>query len=131
MGQNENIDFESGIDMEEHQMRIAIPVSGGKLAEHFGHCEQFALIDVDKMKKEVLTKVLVDAPPHQPGLLPKWLADQGANVVIAGGMGRKARELFEQNSIAVVIGASERSPELIVSCYLHDSLNTGENICGH
>jgi len=112
-------------------MRIAIPVTGGKLAEHFGHCEQFALIDVDQNQKSILTEVMVDAPPHQPGLLPKWLADQGTNVVIAGGMGHKARELFEQNSITVVIGAAEKNPELIATSYMHGSLNTGENICGH
>lgn len=112
-------------------MRIAIPITGEKLAEHFGHCEQFALIDVDQDNRAILGKVLVDAPPHEPGLLPEWLAKRGANVVIAGGMGRKAQQLFAQNGISVVIGASGKFPEQIVTSYLYGTLSTGENICGH
>jgi ATP-binding protein involved in chromosome partitioning len=112
-------------------MRIAIPVTGGRLAEHFGHCDQFALIDVDHGGKSVVAKVLVDAPPHQPGLLPKWLAERGTQVVIAGGMGWKARQHFEQNGITVVIGALETIPERIVDAYLQGTLHTGENLCGH
>ncbi len=54
-------------------MRIAIPVADGKLAAHFGHCEKFALIDVDEEKKEILANEMTEAPPHQPGLLPVWL----------------------------------------------------------
>lgn len=29
-------------------MKIAIPMAGGQLCMHFGHCEQFALVDVDE-----------------------------------------------------------------------------------
>ncbi len=31
-------------------MRFAVPLSGGMISPHFGHCEQFALIDVDATK---------------------------------------------------------------------------------
>ena len=65
-------------------MKYAVPVSGGVMCSHFGHCEHFALIDVDEAKKEIVKKVLVPAPEHQPGLLPPWLAQQGVNCVIAG-----------------------------------------------
>ena len=34
-------------------MKYAVPVSGGVMCSHFGHCEQFALIDVDEKNKEV------------------------------------------------------------------------------
>lgn len=112
-------------------MRIAIPVAGGKLATHFGHCDEFALIDVDLGQKAILTKVLIDAPPHQPGLLPQWLAERDVQTVIAGGMGQKAQWLFAQSGIEVVIGASSVHPEEIVSDYLKGTLQTGENICDH
>lgn len=112
-------------------MRIAIPVANGKLAAHFGHCEKFALIDVDQEQKTILGKEVVDAPPHQPGLLPVWLADREAEVIIAGGMGQRAQSLFSQNGITVVIGASSEIPEKIVSDYLYGTLRTGENICDH
>ena len=68
-------------------MRIAIPLANGKLSMHFGHCECFALIDVDTVEKKVMNRENVDAPPHQPGMLPPWLAGHGAHLIIAGGGG--------------------------------------------
>lgn len=64
-------------------MRYATPVEGRHLAQHFGHCEQFALIDADEERKEMLRKEVVPSPGHQPGLLPQWLAEQGVSVVIS------------------------------------------------
>jgi len=112
-------------------MRYAIPVSGGMVSPHFGHCEQFALIDVDEAKKEIIRKELVPSPGHQPGLLPEWLAEQGVAFVIAGGMGSRAQSLFQQNRIGVIIGAMESDPEKAVLNYLNGLLTTGDNICDH
>jgi ATP-binding protein involved in chromosome partitioning len=112
-------------------MRYAIPVSGGVLSPHFGHCEQFALIDVDEDKKEIIKKELVPSPAHEPGLLPKWLAEQGVNLVIAGGMGPRAQDLFQQNNIGVIIGTMESDPEKAVQNHLKGQLATGDNICDH
>jgi ATP-binding protein involved in chromosome partitioning len=112
-------------------MRYAIPVSSGGLSAHFGHCEHFALIDADEEKRGIARKELVPSPGHQPGLLPEWLAEQGVSVVIASGMGSRARNLFQQNRIQVVIGAQESDPETAVLNYLDGVLATGDNICDH
>jgi predicted Fe-Mo cluster-binding NifX family protein len=112
-------------------MRYAIPVSGGMVSEHFGHCEQFALIDVDEEGKKILRKELVPSPGHQPGLLPQWLAEEGVSVVIAGGMGSRAQGLFKESHIDVVIGVLESDPEKAVVAYLSGALDTGDNICDH
>ena len=112
-------------------MRYAVPVSSGGLSAHFGHCEHFALFDVDKEKKEIISKELVPSPGHQPGLLPEWLAEQGVSLVIAGGMGSRAHNLFQQNRIGVVIGALEGDPEKAVLNYLNGTLATEDNICDH
>jgi predicted Fe-Mo cluster-binding NifX family protein len=112
-------------------MRIAIPVAEGKLAVHFGHCETFALIDVDVEKKEILHAQEIDAPDHQPGLLPGWLGQRGAHLIIAGGMGQRAQSLFGEQGIQVVIGVSAQAPETLVKAYLEGTLQTGENICDH
>ncbi|HOW27158.1 MAG TPA: NifB/NifX family molybdenum-iron cluster-binding protein [Elusimicrobiota bacterium] len=112
-------------------MKIAIPIVAGKLSAHFGHCESFAILDVDTSAKKILKRDDIKAPPHQPGLLPPWLAQQGANVIIAGGMGGHAQELFAQYSIRVVLGAPSDTPEEIVRCYLNGSLQSGLNVCDH
>ena len=112
-------------------MRIAIPVAAGALCMHFGHCEQFALVDVDEGAKTILKTDYVTPPPHEPGVLPRWLHEQGANVIIAGGMGQRAQALFAQNGIQVLVGAPGGSPEDIASAYLNQTLQVGDNACDH
>jgi predicted Fe-Mo cluster-binding NifX family protein len=112
-------------------MRIAIPVAGGKLAAHFGHCEFFALVDVDPNQKKIVANEMIEPPPHEPGLLPRWLAEKGAKLIIAGGMGQRAQNIFTENGITVVIGAPSINPELVVAAWLDGTLQSGENICDH
>jgi predicted Fe-Mo cluster-binding NifX family protein len=112
-------------------MKIAIPVTGGTLSSHFGHCESFALVDVDAAQSKIVRREDVAAPPHEPGLLPAWLAERGVNAIIAGGMGQRARALFAQQDIEVVVGVNTDLPEALVSDYLAGTLRAGENLCDH
>ena len=112
-------------------MKIAVPLVQGQLSMHFGHCEQFALVDADQATKTVGKTVVLTPPPHEPGVLPRWLHEQGADVIIAGGMGRRAQQLFAQQGIAVAVGAPATSPERLARDYLNGTLRTGENICDH
>jgi ATP-binding protein involved in chromosome partitioning len=112
-------------------MKIAMPIAEGKLAAHFGHCAQFALVEIDASTNTALETHYVEAPAHEPGLLPQWLHEQGADVVITGGMGRCAQKIFAEQGIEVVVGVPAAFPEEIVSAYLGGSLETGENLCDH
>ncbi|MCL6610698.1 MAG: NifB/NifX family molybdenum-iron cluster-binding protein [Peptococcaceae bacterium] len=114
-------------------MKIALPIAGGQLCTHFGHCESFHFFDVNPDTGEITGKETLTAPPHEPGLLPRLLGEKGVNVVIAGGMGARAQDLFRQRGINVVVGASPESgtPENIVKSYLAGTLATGQNICDH
>jgi len=112
-------------------MKIAIPVANGKLCMHFGHCETFEIITVDPEKKTIVATESKTPPPHEPGVLPKWLGEQQVNVILAGGMGRRAQELFAAQGIQVVVGAPVESPEELVKSYLADALPCGENVCDH
>ena len=116
---------------ETRKMKIAIPVADGRLCMHFGHCEQFALVEVDEGTKVVGGTTYLTPPPHEPGVLPRWLHDQGANVIIAGGMGQRAQGLFAQNGIQVVVGAPAETPEDVISAYLSGTLKVGQNVCDH
>jgi len=110
-------------------MKFAIPLADGKLTAHFGHCQEFAIIDVEE--NEITKKETLVPPPHEPGVLPSWLHSLGANVIIAGGMGGKAIDLFKQNDINVIIGAPALEPEELVRSYLNNTLATGANVCDH
>ncbi len=112
-------------------MRIAIPITGGKLSAHFGHCEEFALVDVNEQTKEIANVAKLQPLAHEPGVLPKWLSEQKTDVIIAGGMGQRAQQLFASNNIKVVVGASDQSAEELTSAYLNKKLETGNNICDH
>ncbi len=112
-------------------MRIAIPLADGKLCMHFGHCAQFALLDVDEGTKAITATKLLDPPAHEPGVLPRWLHEQGATVILAGGMGQRAQALFEQNGIQVVVGAPADTPEALVAAFLDGTLSSGQNLCDH
>ena len=112
-------------------MKIAIPLVGGKLSAHFGHCEQFAVVDVDPERKAIAKQDLLTPPPHEPGVLPAWLAQQGVNLIIAGGMGQRAQGLFTQQNIEVVVGAPSEAPQDLVAHYLAGTLQVGDNACDH
>ena len=112
-------------------MRIAIPMVNGRLSMHFGHCDQFALVDVDEASRQVVKTTHLAPPPHEPGVLPRWLHEQGAELIIAGGIGRRAQQLFAEQGIRVVVGAPSDAPENVVTAYLSGDLALGENICDH
>ena len=110
-------------------MTIAIPVTGGKLSPHFGHCEHFALFQLENDRIE--NQTILASPPHEPGMLPPWLKDKGVNLVITGGMGRRAQDLFTSSGVRVIYGVEPQDPEAIVEQYLNGSLDTGDNVCDH
>jgi ATP-binding protein involved in chromosome partitioning len=112
-------------------IKIAVPVSRGVLSAHFGHCELFALFDVDTDGKTIRDRQDLAPPNHEPGTLPRWLHEQGATIIIAGGMGSRAQSLFAQNDIQVVLGAEGSAPDAIVRSFLDGRLETGQNICDH
>jgi Mrp family chromosome partitioning ATPase/predicted Fe-Mo cluster-binding NifX family protein len=115
---------------KEVSMKFAVPTNQGKLCAHFGHCEAFALIDTDGDGK-VVNETYITPPPHEPGLLPPWLSQQGVNCIIAGGMGSRAKDLFAAQGVNVVTGAQGEEPRAIVEDYLKGTLQTGANTCDH
>ena len=93
-------------------MRIAISADDRNgldsvVSPHFGRCPHYIFVDVDG--HEVKTIHVVDNPyygQHSPGVVPGFIQSQGANVMLTGGMGRRAIAFFEQLGIEAVTGAS-------------------------
>jgi ATP-binding protein involved in chromosome partitioning len=108
----------------------AIPTENGLLCAHFGHCEEFTLVKTGNGVEPVINEVC-DAPPHEPGLLPRWLADKGVSTVIAGGMGARAQQIFAESGVKVLCGAPPLEPLQIVRLYLEGDLELGDNVCDH
>ncbi|MBW1817337.1 MAG: P-loop NTPase [Deltaproteobacteria bacterium] len=108
---------------------LAVPVSEGKLSSHFGHCDEFAFIETKDGR--IAHSEFRTPPAHEPGVLPRWLKEQGADVAIAGGIGERAQEMLIQNNIEVVVGAPMDTPESLANQYLTGTLVAGSNICDH
>lgn len=111
-------------------MKIVIPSSENKLCGHFGHCEYFTFVDVNPETKEILNiekKVPEDGISCQSA---SWIATQGANIVLAGGMGARPMAIFAQNGVQIVAGCPELEIETVINQYLNQNLVTGDNTCG-
>ena len=109
--------------------KVAIPLENGILCSHFGHCQQFAIMDTEDTKISHVD--LLTPPPHEPGLLPGWLAEKGVTDVIAGGMGQRAIDLFNQQKINVFVGAEIKDHTELTEDLLKDRLKAGANYCDH
>ncbi len=112
-------------------MRIAIPLSGGRLSQHFGHSEQFLFVDADVEDRNILHKQKEKTPDHVPGRIPAWLAEHHVDVVIASGLGARARGLLTNRSIRLLTGVALADPEVLVIEFLSGKLETGPNACDH
>ncbi|GAB4289229.1 MAG: hypothetical protein Kow0068_14860 [Marinilabiliales bacterium] len=109
--------------------KIAIPLENGVLCAHFGHCQTFAIVNVEN---NVITEVKEVVPPeHVPGLYPKWVAQFGVTDVIAGGMGEQAIMLFNQQNINAFVGAPVKSAKELVTDFLANKLSLSANYCNH
>lgn len=109
--------------------RIAIPMENGMLCAHFGHCEEFAIVEVEN---NTITEIRHHTPPeHVPGLYPKWVAEFGVTDVIAGGMGQRAITLFNEQQINAFVGAPIASAESLVNDFIAGNLTLSANYCNH
>jgi len=112
-------------------MKIAIPTANQKLCLHFGHCEVFTFLEIDETTNTIISTEEITPPPHQPGIIPPWVKEQGASIVIAGGMGGRAQQIFEHFGIKLITGAPAEAPEKVALDYLNGTLITGINTCDH
>ena len=111
-------------------MKIVIPSAENKLCGHFGHCEYFTFVEVNPETKEILS---IDKKIPEEGIScqsANWIASQGANIVLAGGMGGRPMAIFALNGVKIVAGCPELDIEEVVTKFLNNTLVTGENACG-
>ena len=110
---------------------IAIPTAEGRLHGHFGGCREFTLVQADPDQRKIVGTKTVTPPPHAPGLFPRWLHEQGANVIIVGGIGQRAIALFAQQGIEVRAGEPGATVESLATAYLNGQLVGEPAGCTH
>lgn len=110
-------------------MKIAIPLAGEKLSQHFGHCEAFAIYTVADRK--VISSERVEPPTHEHGSHPAFLSASKCDVVISGGMGHHAHEMLREFGIEVYQGQTELDTDELVQAYLDGKLIAGSGSCNH
>lgn len=108
--------------------KIAVPSEGKEVAGHFGRCPEYTIFETEGAK--IINKEIIPNPGHEPGFLPRYLKNLGVDCIIAGGMGRRAKTLFDDNNIEVVTGAGGLVEE-VIKLYLEDRLMTEDNVCDH
>lgn len=110
--------------------KIAVPTdNSGMLDGHFGHCKFFTIIDVKN--EEIVSEEKIVPPPHEPGLLPRWLAEQKVTDILAGGMGNRAIQIFNQNGVNVFVGAPKMNATELVKGFTDNSIEFSANYCDH
>lgn len=109
--------------------KIAIPIENGKFCTHFGGAKQFQITDINE--NTIVSTDILDAPKHEPGVLPKWLKSLDVTDVIAGGMGERAITLLEHNNIKAHTGVACDSIENIINKFINGSLVVTFAKCNH
>ncbi len=112
-----------------NKMKVAVPLANGLLCMHFGHAEEFGLYELENGK--IINKEYVTPPPHEPGVIPKWLNSLNVNIIIAGGMGSRAQQFFNEYGIKVLVGAPAKKPEELIEEMVKGTLQLGSNVCDH
>lgn len=107
-------------------MKIAVAKEGNAVSGHFGYCEGFQVYDVEN--NEIKGDNFLPNPGHRPGFLPKFLGEKNVNVIIAGGMGSTAQQLFGENNIEVVVGATGQVDD-VIKTYIDGNLKSTGSVC--
>lgn len=112
---------------EKHgMMKIAVASEGDQVTEHFGHCANFNIYEAEN--NQIVKSESIPNPGHKPGFLPKFLNELGVNVIISGGMGGGAVDLFNENNIEVIVGAAGDS-KTAAQAYLKGELASTGSVC--
>lgn len=109
-------------------VKVAISTDGESVAAHFGRCQAYTIVEI--ADGTVRSRELIPNPGHEPGFLPRYLAERGVTCIVAGGMGPRAQGLFDQQGIETIVGVAGTIEETI-QALLQGELESGESLCEH
>jgi predicted Fe-Mo cluster-binding NifX family protein len=111
---------------EKETIKIAVASEKEIVTEHFGHCINFNIFEAEN--GQITKSNSIPNPGHKPGFLPNFLNDMGVNVIISGGMGEGAIDIFHEKGIEVIVGASGNAKDA-VNAYLKGTLKSTGSVC--
>ena len=110
-------------------MKIAVTYENGLIFQHFGHTASFKLYDVEK--GEVVSAQVVDTQGHGHGALAGFLAANGVDTLICGGIGGGAQMALANAGIKLYGGVSGNA-DAAVKAFISGKLAFNPNVkCNH
>jgi predicted Fe-Mo cluster-binding NifX family protein len=111
-------------------MKLALPLTDtDEFSPHYGASAKFAVMEVDPARRTVQRRLLVVPQASEPCQWPRYLRAAGVDLVLAGGMGRGARQHMAEHGLQVLVGVKPAAVEEIVTAWLEGRLVAGENAC--
>ena len=108
-------------------MKLAVAAQDGRIFQHFGRCETFAVYSVEDGK--ILERSVLDTKGSGHAALAGFLKGAGVDVVICGGLGDGAKRMLASAGIGLVSGAEGNVGDA-VSDYLAGRLKDMGGSCG-
>ena len=109
--------------------KIAIPIENGSLSHHFGHTRTFYFAEIEN--NTIVNTYTKAPPPHEEGVIPRWLVAENVTDLLVGGIGPKAIEILYAQGMNVYIGVEVASAEALTKDFIAGELKSGQNFCHH
>lgn len=109
--------------------KIAIPVEGEMIFDHFGGASTFRIYSTKD--REIISSKDHTPPPHEPGVIPSWIHSLGVTDLLVGGIGPRAVNNLEKNNIVVTKGVAPGMADEIIRKYLNGELEASGENCNH
>ncbi len=110
--------------------KIAIPINENQMLEsHFGQTKAFAIYSIENEK--VTSKVVLTPPPHAPGVLPKWINQNGVEILLASTMGERAKKILDYFNVEVYLGAPAMLADELIEKFIAGKLEFDPHLCDH
>jgi predicted Fe-Mo cluster-binding NifX family protein len=110
-------------------MKVAVVVNKDHISEHFGQSSQIDLYDINNQDIRLVHKI--EMPEHQHKGVPIIISNLGVDLVICGNLGEKAKDLFIDQDIKVISGASGKVAD-VLNAFMNQTLVSKEELCkGH
>lgn len=109
--------------------KIAVPVNGENVHAHFGGAPFFKFYSIEDDK--IVNTELVVPPNHEPGVLPRWMQENGVTDLILVGIGARAVNILQQLNIQVAKGVGEENADEVVKKYIAGTLDASGENCKH